>query len=138
MEKHPHIHLFDAGREWQYLIIGTFPPNGTIRDKLYINYFYGNKGFLWKIIHDIYNEKGYDFIKGSKEENLQEIKRWQNEYCVGLSDTILSCKRKTPLSSDDADLTNIVYNYPLKGHILANNNLKKNNLYQQFWQKLCP
>lgn len=120
MELHPHLHLFDPARNWKYLIIGTFPPNTALREKLYINYFYGNKGFLWKIIHDIYHEKGYDFFGGSMKENLAEIQRWQNDYCVGLSDTIESCSRKHPHSSDDADLINIQYNTALKGYVLAN------------------
>lgn len=120
METHPHLHLFEHQKKWKYLIIGTFPPNTSLREKHYIDYFYGNKGFLWKIIHDIYSAKGYDFFSTDKAKNLNEIKRWQNDYCVGLSDTILSCKRKDPLSSDDSDLTDIVYNLPLKDYILQN------------------
>lgn len=120
MEPHPHLHLFDAGRKWRYLIIGTFPPNSAVRDKIYIDYFYGNKGFLWKIIHDIYNDRGYDFFSGSMQQNITEIKRWQDDYCVGLSDTILSCTRKHALSSDDSDLTNISYNFALKHYVLGN------------------
>jgi hypothetical protein len=127
-ERHPHLDLFDHNKKWKYLIVGTFPPNSAVRDKekLYIDYFYGNKGFLWKIIHDIYHPAGYDFFKGNKDQNLQEIKRWQSDYCVGLSDTIISCQRKLALSSDDSDLFNIEYNYPLKDYVLNNlDHLKK-------------
>jgi hypothetical protein len=120
MEPHPHLHLFDTARKWKYLIIGTFPPNSAVRDKIYIDYFYGNKGFLWKIIHDIYNDRGYDFFSGTRQQNLAEIRRWQNDYCVGLSDTILECSRKHPLSSDDSDLVNIKYNHALKHYVLGN------------------
>ena len=120
MEPHPHLHLFDPAKKWKYLIIGTFPPNSAVRDKIYIDYFYGNKGFLWKIIHDIYNDRGYDFFSGTMQQKLSEIKRWQNDYCVGLSDTILSCTRKHPMSSDDSDLINIQYNQGLKHYILGN------------------
>jgi G:T/U-mismatch repair DNA glycosylase len=120
MESHPHLHLFDASKNWKYLIIGTFPPNSAVRDKSYIDYFYGNKGFLWKIIHDIYNDRGYDFFNGDRHHNLQEIKRWQHDYCVGLSDTILSCTRKHPLSSNDSDLSDIIYNHALKHYVLGN------------------
>ena len=120
MEPHPHLHLFDTARKWKYLIIGTFPPNSAVRDKIYIDYFYGNKGFLWKIIHDIYNSRGYDFFSGTMQQNIAEIKRWQDDYGVGLSDTILSCTRKHPLSSDDSDLTNIQYNHGLKHYVLGN------------------
>jgi hypothetical protein len=120
MEPHPHLHLFDTARKWKYLIIGTFPPNSAVRDKIYIPYFYGNKGFLWKIIHDIYNHLGYDFFSGTTQKNLAEIKRWQNDYCVGLSDTVLECSRKHPMSSDDSDLINIKYNHALKHYVLGN------------------
>ncbi len=96
------------------------------QEKLYLDYFYGNKGFLWKIIHDIYKPLGYDFFKGNKHENLSEIKRWQIDYCVGLSDTILATSRKFPLSSNDSDLINIQYNHSLKKYILENaSHLKK-------------
>jgi G:T/U-mismatch repair DNA glycosylase len=142
MESHPHLHLFDPAINWKYLIIGTFPPNSAVRDKSYIDYFYGNKGFLWKIIHDIYNDRGYDFFRGSRAENLAEIKRWQNDYCVGLSDTILSCTRKDPMSSDDSDLIDIQYNQGLKHYVLGNlsninriiftSSFGKNSAYENF------
>jgi G:T/U-mismatch repair DNA glycosylase len=148
METHPHLHLFDESKNWKYLIIGTFPPNSALRDNLYIDYFYGNKGFLWKIIHDIYYDRGYDFFKGTKEENLKEIKRWQHDFCVGLSDTIIACTRKHPSSSDDSDLLDIEYNYPLKNYLLKNkDNLKKiiftssfgkNSAFQNFKRIMGP
>lgn len=121
-EKHPHLHLFDHAVKWKYLIIGTFPPNAALRDreKLYIDYFYGNKGFLWKIIHDIYHPLGYDFFTGDKKGNLAQIKRWQRDYCVGLSDTIVSTSRKHPLSSQDSDFLDIEYNHSLKDYVLNN------------------
>ena len=120
MEFHPHIHLFEQGQRWKYIIIGTFPPNTSIRSKLYIDYFYGNKGFLWKIIHDLYKDQGYNFFAGSMQENLAEIQRWQQDYCVGLTDTIVRCSRKHPLSSNDSDLIDIGYNYSLKDYVLRN------------------
>lgn len=123
MEPHPHLHHFNPAKSWKYLILGTFPPNSALRQEFYLDYFYGNKGFLWRIIHDIYIEKGYDFFGGTRKKNLSEIMRWQNDYCVGLTDTIKSCTRKHPLSSDDSDLTDIIYNEDLKSYIL--NNLKR-------------
>ena len=142
MEPHPHLHLFDTARSWKYLIIGTFPPNSAVRDKIYIDYFYGNKGFLWKIIHDIYHDRGYDFFSGTMQQNIAEIKRWQNDYCVGLSDTVLSCTRKHPMSSDDSDLINIQYNHALKHYVLGNlahidkiiftSSLGKNSAFENF------
>jgi hypothetical protein len=125
MEHHPHLHYFEKQKNWRYLILGTFPPNTSLRnpEKLYLDYFYGNKGFLWKIIHDIYSSKGYSFFSSDKTKNLQEILRWQKDYCVALSDTIISCKRKTPQSSYDSDLVDIVYNHALKQVIFDNINV---------------
>src|SRR5687768_11418435 len=85
---------------------------------MYIDYFYGNKGFLWKIIHDLYKENGYDFFSGSAEHNLQQIKMWQADYCVGLTDTIASCSRRHPLSSDDVELFEIEFNFSLRQYLL--------------------
>lgn len=120
IEEHPHLRLFDESKPWRYLIIGTFPPNTSLRsaDKQYVDYFYGNKGFLWKIIHDLYQSEGYRFFGGTKEQNLAEIKRWQHDFCVGLTDTIIRTSRKSPMSSDDADFTNIEYNHPLRRYVL--------------------
>lgn len=86
---------------------------------MYIDYFYGNKGFLWRIINDIYQDRGYDFFSGEAQENVAQIKRWQNDYCVALSDTIIECSRKHPLSTNDSDLVDIYYNHDLKKYILA-------------------
>lgn len=119
-EVHPHLHQFDSSNVWKYLIIGTFPPNTALRQKTYIDYFYGNKGSLWKIIHDIYSDRGYSFFGGAPDENLAEIKRWQKDYCVGLSDTIVSCERKFSLASNDTDLVNIEYNVRLRDYLLQN------------------
>ncbi|MEO8583486.1 MAG: hypothetical protein ABI415_06805 [Flavitalea sp.] len=144
MERHPHIHLFDTSKKWEYLIIGTFPPNTSLRhpDKLYIDYFYGNAGTLWKIIHDIYHDRGYDFFKGTRSENREEIIRWQNDYCVGLSDTILSCERKVPKSTNDSDIIIDKYNSDLRDYILENktrlqkiiftSSYGKNSAYENF------
>src|SRR5437868_1385636 len=116
MEKHPHLHLFDKSKRWKYLILGTFPPNTDIRhpDKVYIDYFYGNSGTLWKIIHDLYKDQGYDFFGGTKQQNGQSIIKWQQDYCVALCDTILACDRKHPHSTNDSDLISIQYNFGLK------------------------
>ena len=66
-EGHPYIEkYFDTTRPWKYLIIGTFPPNKEVREgkKSLTDYFYGNKGSLWKILGKIYTE--FDFEKSNQ------------------------------------------------------------------------
>lgn len=121
-ENHPYINLFNPNENWEYLIIGTFPPNKKIREskKSITDYFYGNKGSLWKIIGGIYTD--YNFEKGSREEILKQIRDWQNKYRVGITDTLKSVSRKNIKSPDDSDLIidSEDYNYDLKSYILKN------------------
>lgn len=124
-EFHPYLSQhFDSNKTWKYLIIGTFPPNKEIRKekKFLVNYFYGNKGSLWKILGKIYTE--FNFEKGSSEELISNIKLWQEKYCIGIVDTLVSLRRKDINSSDDSDfiLEYEDYNHDLKSYILQNNN----------------
>ncbi len=123
-EKHPYIEkYFDTSRPWKYLIIGTFPPNREIREgkKSLTDYFYGNKGSLWKILGKIYSE--FDFENGTRKELIDKMKAWQLKYDVGITDTIISVSRKDIRSADDADLVldNEDYFHNLKEYILENN-----------------
>jgi G:T/U-mismatch repair DNA glycosylase len=120
VEIHPHLSSFDRSVKWKYLIIGTFPPNRSVRDekKMFVDYFYGNKGFLWRILHDIYQPHGYDFLTEHREEKLRQIKAWQHDFKVGLTDTVKKCRRRSPESPDDADLHIIEYNTELKDYLL--------------------
>lgn len=120
IETHPHLSSFDRSFNWTYLIIGTFPPNSSVRDekKMFVDYFYGNKGFLWRILHDIYQPHGYNFLSGHRDEKLNQIKAWQEDFKVGLTDTVRVCKRKSAGSPNDADLHIIEYNHDLKDYLL--------------------
>jgi hypothetical protein len=123
-EKHPYIEKhFDTSRSWKYLIIGTFPPNKEIRDgkKSLTDYFYGNKGSLWKILGKIYSE--FDFENGTRTQLIERMKAWQLKYDVGITDTLISVSRKDIKSADDADLVleHEDYFHNLKGYILAHN-----------------
>lgn len=120
-ELHPYISRhFDSDKNYKYLIVGTFPPNKTVREdkKAFADYFYGNKGTLWKIIEEIY--PAYQFSKAKKEFRVEKIKAWQEAYNVGITDTIVECSRRDINSSDDADL--IIewggYNHSLKEYLL--------------------
>jgi hypothetical protein len=83
-EKHPYIeNHFDVSKPWKYLFIGTFPPNKAVREgkKSLTDYFYGNKGFLWKIIGKIYT----DFIQKEKAHPSHFLKfLFSNPHCTHL------------------------------------------------------
>lgn len=125
-EKHPYIEKhFDFNKNWGFLIIGTFPPNKEVREskKSITDFFYGNKGSLWKILQGIYTE--FNFENGSREQLTREMIRWQNKYNVGITDTIVSLGRTNSKSSADSDfiLEWEDYNHKLKPYIL--NNIEK-------------
>jgi len=120
-ERHPYItRHFDSDKDYKYLIVGTFPPNKSVREHktAFADYFYGNKGTLWKIVEKIYPD--YQFSKIEKELRVEKIKAWQDAYSVGVTDTIVECSRRDINSADDADL--IIewggYNHSLKDYLL--------------------
>lgn len=121
-ELHPYLFHFDNTKKWKYLIIGTFPPNKEIRQgkKSLTDYFYGNKGSLWKILGQIYTE--CDFQTGTRDHLIEKMKAWQDKYSVGITDTLKSVSRKALDSANDSDL--IIdwedYNHDLKTYIIEN------------------
>ena len=123
-EKHPYMDKhFDPSKPWKYLIIGTFPPNKEVREgkKSLTDFFYGNKGSLWKILGKIYSE--FDFENGTRDELIVRMKEWQVKYDVGIADTLISVSRKDIKSADDSDLVlnHEDYFHYLKDYILSNN-----------------
>lgn len=121
-ESHPYLRYFDPSRKWRFLVIGTFPPNKEVREekKAFVDYFYGNKGSFWSIIDAIYPD--YYFKECEKENRIKIIQKWQNDYSVGITDTIAQCERKTQKSFSDNDLvfTHSDLNHSLKDYILDN------------------
>jgi G:T/U-mismatch repair DNA glycosylase len=120
-EKHPYIEkYFDSSRPWKYLIIGTFPPNKSVREnkKSFVDFFYGNRGTFWKTIECIY--PSCKLSKANKEKRIQIIKDWMKDYNVGITDTITECTRTDINSAEDNDL--IIqwdgYNHSLKEYLL--------------------
>lgn len=119
-EIHPFVkeHPLKAGIK--YLILGTFPPAQKLDSKkgrqFNVEYFYGNVASFWKIIKEIYPNNNFT--------DVDSIIKWQNEYSIGISDTILSCKRKKQDSSKDSDLIVewIDFNHELKAYVLENEN----------------
>lgn len=123
-EKHPYLkEHFDLSKSWKYLIIGTFPPNKDVREekKPLTDYFYGNKGSLWKILGEIYTE--FNFEKGTPLELIKIMKEWQDTYEVGITDTLVSVSRKDIKSADDSDLIldHEDYFHDLKTYIFEKN-----------------
>ncbi len=128
-EKHPYIDKYKLTKAYKFLVIRTFPPakelpTGVIckekkkKNRTFaIDYYYGNAATFWGILKNIYS--GYSF------DSIENIQKWQEDYCIGITDTIKTCKRKDPCSYKDSDL--IVewedYNHSLKNYILTYKNI---------------
>lgn len=117
-EAHPFLKKYPLTKPYKYLVLGTFPPAQKLDSKkdrqFNVEYFYGNVATFWKIIQEIYPK--------NKFTDIQSIRKWQEEYSIGISDTILSCKRKKQDSTNDSDLILewTDYNHELRMYILEN------------------
>jgi hypothetical protein len=117
-EIHPFIKKYPLKKPYRYLVLGTFPPAQKLDSKkdrqFNIDYFYGNVASFWKIIQEVFPK--------NKFTDVESIREWQEEYSIGVSDTILSCKRKKQDSTNDSDLILewLDYNHELKAYILDN------------------
>jgi hypothetical protein len=117
-EIHPFVKKYPLQAQCKYLVLGTFPPAQKLDNKkdrqFNVDYFYGNVASFWKIIQEIYPK--------NKFTDTKSIRKWQEEYSIGISDTILSCKRKKQDSTNDSDLILewTDYNHELKTYILEN------------------
>lgn len=128
-EVHPFLDKYPLNKSYRHLLIGTIPPakevpiDAICKDKkasnrnFKLDYFYGNVGALWDILEKVY--------PSSLFKDIESIQEWQNQYSIGITDTVKYCRRKDPCSSKDIDL--IVewgdYNHSLKEYILANHNI---------------
>lgn len=122
-EIHPFIKKYPLKSQCKYLILGTFPPAQELDSQFNINYYYGNVSSFWKIIQEIYPK--------NKFNEIQSILKWQEEYSIGISDTVLSCKRENPNSTSDSDLILewIDYNHELKSYITENEKFIKKIIF---------
>lgn len=119
-EIHPYVDKFPLTKAYKYLVIGTFPPAEKLGPnrirKFSIDYFYGNVASFWNIIKKIYPNYIFSVV--------EHIQGWQEDYSVGITDTIISCRRKKQESTSDSDL--LIewddYNHKLKNYILDNLN----------------
>lgn len=99
--EHPYIKEEFFTKPYRRLIIGTFPPNPNCEERRSeLPFFYGNVNSIWSIIGKTNLYPEYNF------GNLIEIKKWLNDYSVGVTDVIKSCSRSTDkiCSSYDKDL----------------------------------
>jgi hypothetical protein len=126
-EIHPFVKKYPVKAQCKYLVLWTFPPAQKLDSKkdrqFNVEYFYGNVASFWKIIQEIYPK--------NKFTDIQSIRKWQEEYSIGISDTILSCKRKKQDSTNDSDLILewTDYNHELKTFILENEKFLKKIIF---------
>lgn len=108
-DQHWYIQTYPLETGLEYLIIGTIHPNS----KPEIDYYYGNVGSFWGILKSIYPSYHFD--------SINQIRKWQRDFNVGITDTIVQCKRKKETANDsDIILDEEDYNWALKEYILSN------------------
>jgi len=124
-EKHPYLDKYQLTKAFKYIVIGTMPPAKELSPSVIckekkrktrvftVDYYYGNVSSFWKIMKQLYPTSGFD--------NITDIQKWQDEYSIGITDTVDQCKRKDPCSYKDSDL--IIdwpdFNHTLKQYILT-------------------
>lgn len=119
---HPYLHYFDSNKIWKNLIIGTFPPNPQCENrKGELEFFYGNKASIWKIL------KNTNLYLNNNFDSIENIEEWQNDYSIGITDVLTKCRRKLgeDCSSKDKDLVinfEEDLNFGLKEYIINNKN----------------
>jgi hypothetical protein len=100
--EHPYINNhFDFKVPKRYLIIGTFPPNPKCAERSgELPFFYGNVNSLWSIIKNTGLYPDYTFT------TVNDIKKWLDDYEVGVTDVLKSCSRANDkiCSTFDTDL----------------------------------
>jgi len=82
------------------MILGTIHPHNI--EDFEIRYFYGNRASLWRILGEAFPKKKFD--------TLEHIKQSLRMHHVFISDTIKECKRPDASVTQDAKLTDVVWN----------------------------
>lgn len=124
-EVHPFLDRYPLNKSYRHLLIGTFPPAKElptdadckakkVSNRSYIiDYFYGNSASIWNILRKVY--PSYKF------NDIEAIQEWQDQYSIGITDTVKYCTRKDPCSFRDSDL--IVewedFNHSIKEYVLT-------------------
>lgn len=117
-EQHRYIKKFPLESELEYLVIGTIHPSSTPM----IDYYYGNVASFWKIVKSIYPNYSFD--------SPEHIREWQNNFKIGMTDTVVQCRRKAQTAFDsDLIIDDEDYNWGLKNYIIANKEKLKGLLF---------
>lgn len=132
---HQYIHKYPIIPSSEILICGTIHPHDF--EKFIVQFFYGNKLSLWKILNEAFN------FEMGKEIDLDGILKFLKARKISVSDTILECKRIKP-SSLDKDLKPLKLNHAIKEQI-RNSEIKwiyftsgfqKNNAFKLFYEDI--
>jgi len=114
-EKHPFLEKHPLKKSYKLLIIGTIPPAIGNR-KFKVEYYYGNVSSFWNLLKEVYPDSSFS--------KIEDIQKWQEQYNIGITDTITECYRKEN-TSRDSDL--VVewkdLNHKLKDYVLQNQNI---------------
>jgi G:T/U-mismatch repair DNA glycosylase len=95
---HQYINKYPIAPGSRKLILGTIHAHDPSRFK--IDFFYGNKGSLWTILHKAFP------LELTQPDSRESILAFLNSRGIAMSDVIAQCGRKK-LTALDADLTDI-------------------------------
>jgi G:T/U-mismatch repair DNA glycosylase len=142
LTQHAYISKYPIPITAQKLILGTIHPHD--RSNFLVDFFYGNKASLWKILHHVFPGELIDPL------SLQHILTFLSARNIAVADTIAVCKRHNPTALDK-DLIPIQLNTGLIDaiknsditEILCTSGFAKNNAFRLFYcnmlsQKITP
>jgi G:T/U-mismatch repair DNA glycosylase len=131
---HKFIDKYPIDKKSEKLILGTIHPHKTSNFK--IDFYYGNVLSIWKIFKDVFPDE-------LKELDLDSILKFLKLRKISVSDTIISCERKTETALDK-DLIPIKLNLKLLdeiknsniSEILFTSGFGKNNAFKLFYEDI--
>ncbi len=129
---HQYVHQYPILSTSRKLILGTIHPHDVTSFK--IPFFYGSRLSIWNILNEAFDKELGDQITLDGVLNFLKVRN------IAISDTILSCSRKTP-SALDGDLIPEILNFALLeqirnskiDEIFFTSGLAKNNAFKLFF-----
>lgn len=128
-------------KNMKILIIGSFPISLYTQESLYYSlneeerlnawYYSSKKNEFWKIIADVFEVENKEIFLKNKEEKINLFEK----NSIGITDIILSCKRKNALSSEDKNLIIKKYNTNIIPILEKSNDLKNIIFTSKFSEK---
>lgn len=106
--KHQFLPLYPIESDSRKLIVGTIHPPDPSRFR--VQFFYGNKGSLWNILHQAFPAELRD------PDSVESIRSFLKARKISMSDTVAECRRKNP-SALDSDMTDIRLHEGMIGQI---------------------